>query len=231
MNPVPGAEPYWDEYYEKAAFAQGKEPNRFLQRMLPRVKKGKVLDVAMGEGVNATFLAQKGCSVKGFDISGKAISHAMQLAKDTGVEIEAKRTDLDLFLMGVMEYDSVIMTYFKPVVTRFYGEMVKGLKQGGTLLIESYMMDEMPEGIPKNESYRNFYYGANELLHQLKDLRILFYHEGLVDDRNVVQCLAMKPLDKDAVKYGLFDMHTKQKEVQESPHLKRAEAFFKKKDE
>lgn len=227
---VIGAEDYWNGLYEKSPFAGGKEPNRFLQRMLPRVQKGRILDVAMGEGVNATFLAQKGSQVRGFDISSVAIARSLQLAKDTGVDIEAKRIDLDLFLMGVMEYDSVVMTYFKPSVTRFYGEIIKGLKQGGTLLVESSMIEDMPEGLAKNEAYRNFYYGPNELLQQLKDLRILFYHEGIVDERHVVQCLAMKPLDKDAVKYGLFDMHTKQKATPESPHLRRAEDLFKKKE-
>ena len=229
MSPELDPEIYWDAIYSATAFAGGKEPNSFLQRMLPRIRQGKILDIAMGEGVNAAYLAQKGSHIKGFDISGKAISRAVQLAKDTGVEIEAKRTDLDLFLMGVMEFDSVIMTYFKPSVTRFYGEIIKGLKQGGTLLVESFMTEEMEGGIPKNESFRNFYYGPNELLSQLKDLRILFYHEGLVDQRHLVQCLAMKPLDKDAVKYGLFDMHTKQIPTQESPHLRRAEDLFKKK--
>ena len=153
------------------------------------------------------------------------------MAKETGVTFETKRIDMDLVLFKVMENDSIIMTLFKPSVPRYYSEMIRSLKQGGTLLVESYLIDEMTEGIGKSEAYKNYYFFPNELLNHLRDLRILYYHEGMIDGRHRVQCLAMKPLDKDAVKYGLFDMHVKQKEVTISPQLKMAEAFFKKKDE
>ncbi len=222
------AKSYWERYYAENKFLNGKEPNAFLVKMLPRMQKGKVLDVAMGEGTNAVYLAQKEYKVKGFDISKTAIERSKSLARETGVDIDANFADLDLFLMGLLEYDSIIMTYFKPTVTRYYNSIISALKQGGTLLVHSYSNAEMTEAIGKGEGYRDYFFSANELLRNLQGLRILFYQEGLIDGHHVVQCLAQKPVDKDAAKLGIFDMHTAGHRGEKSKQLELAEKLFKK---
>ncbi len=222
------AKTYWDLHYAEKSFAQGKAPNEFLVEMLPRLEKGKVLDIAMGEGTNAVYMAQKGFQVKGFDISKVAVERARILARDTGVIIDAQSADLDLYLFGIMEYDSIIMTRFRPSVTRYYTNIMSAMKQGATLLIESLGVPEMSEAISTAESYRNLYYSSNEILREIKGLRILFYQEGKVNGQHVVQCLAQKPHDKDASKLKLFDMSTKSKDIESSKHLELAENLFKK---
>lgn len=222
------AKTYWDKLYSEKPFSKGKAPNDFLHQMLPRLEKGKVLDIGMGEGQNAVYLAQKGFQVKGFDISKIAVEHARQLAKDCSVIIDAQTADLDLYLFGIMEYDSIIMTRFRPNVTRYYSSIVSALKQGGTLLIDSYGVAEMGEAIGSDESYRNYYFQSNEILRNLQGLRILFYQEGMVNGHHVVQCLAQKPLDKDAAKLNLFGMSTQKQDVEVSKHLELAEKMFKK---
>jgi tellurite methyltransferase len=222
---------YWDKFYKEKPFRAGKGPNEFLAKMLPRLSKGKALDIGMGEGNNAVYLAMKGFQVKGFDISPVALEHAQKLAKESGVQIEANRADLDLTVLGMMDYDTIIMTNFRPSVTRYYTEIIRSLKQGGTLLIEAPTVEELKELIPDNENFRNIYFRSNELLNELRSLRILFYQESDIDGRHIVQCFAQRPLDKDAVKYNLFDMHSKQKkDTEPTQAMKMAEAFFKKKD-
>lgn len=228
MARMTDAKTYWERYYAEHKFLNGKEPNPFLVQMLPRMQKGKVLDVAMGEGVNASYLAQKGFQVKGFDISKTAIERSKTLAKDTGVEIDANYADLDLFLMGILEFDSIVMTYFKPTVTRYYNSIISALKQGGTLLVHSYTMAEMEEALGKGEDYRDYYFSTNELLRNLQGLRILFYQEAKISGHHVVQCLAQKPVDKDAAKLGIFDMHTSGHRGEKSKQLELAEKLFKK---
>ncbi|MCX6131366.1 MAG: class I SAM-dependent methyltransferase [Proteobacteria bacterium] len=222
------AKTYWDKHYTDTIRADSKAPNDFLVAMLARLERGRVLDVAMGEGANAVYMAQKGFEVKGFDISKVAVERAKQLARDTGVSIEAQVQDLDLHLFGIMEYESIIMTRFRPSVSRYYSNISSALKQGGTLLIESLGIPSMKEAIPQSESYRNIYYASNEILRELSGLRILFYQEGLVDGNYVVQCLAQKPVDKDAAKLKLFNMSTKGKDGDSSRHLELAEQLFKK---
>lgn len=222
------AKKHWDEVFGNNSFAQGREPSDFLQRMLPRLQKGKTLDVGMGEGVNAVYLAKAGFTVKGFDVSPVAVNRAREFAKEQGVAIECQVTDLDLYLFGLMEYDSIIMSFFKPPIQRYYSELIRALKQGGTILVQSYMIGEMSEAIAKDESYRNYYYGTNELLRNLSELQILYYSEAIEGGKHVVQCLARKPLDKDALKYNLFDIHTKNAEKAPSKHLDLIENLFKK---
>jgi tellurite methyltransferase len=220
---------YWNKYYQSYEFKSGKEADVFLQNMLSRMKKGKVLDIGMGEGVNSVHLAKNGFTVKGVDASYVAIERANSFAQTSGVQIEAKVTDLDMFLFGLMEYDSIIMMFYKPSSTRIYSEIVRALKQGGTLLVHSNTSEEMRE-VMGPEDTRNYYYRSNEILHNIKGLRILFYNETMINGKHVVQCLAQKPFDKDASKYNLFGMQTEGEDKGKSAQVKLAESLFKKKD-
>ena len=222
------AKTYWDKHYAEKVFADGKAPNAFLSEMLGRLEPGRVLDIAMGEGANAVYLAQKGFQVQGFDISKIALDRAKTLARDTGVTIEAQSADLDLYLFGIMEYESIVMTRFRPTVSRYYSNIISALKQGGTLLIESLGIPAMREPIPHHENYRNIYFSSNEILREVQGLRILFYQEGLVNNQWVVQCLAQKPVDKDAARLKLFNMATKGKDGDSSKHIELANQLFKK---
>lgn len=222
------AKQYWNDVYTKTPFKFGKAPSDFLVQMFPRLQKGKTLDIAMGEGANAVYLAQKGFQVRGFDISEVAVEHAEKLAKETGVPLEARCADMDLFLMGLLEYDSIIMTRFRPAFPRYYSEIVRALKQGGTLLIDSYGVPEMKEALAKDEDYRNYFFHANEILRNLQGLRILFYQESEVDGHHVVQCLAQKPVSKDADKYSFFGMTTGHQDAERNKQIELAEKFFKK---
>lgn len=222
------ARTFWNQYYADKDF-ENEKPNECLVRMMSHLQKGKVLDLAMGIGVNAIYLAKAGFQVEGFDVSDVAVDKAMACALREEVQIEAIRTDLDMYLMPLMRYDSIVMLNFKPQLKRFYGELFRGLKQGGTLLVSSYGTDEMQEAIGKQDIYKDYYFHSNELLRHLSGLKILFYQELEVDGRHVVQCLAQKPFDKDALKYKLFDMHSENgSEPKKSKHLELAEQLFKK---
>ena len=222
------AKTYWNKHYEQHCFARGKAPSPFLLKMLPRLQQGRVLDIAMGEGANAVYLAQKGCEVEGFDISEVACQRATELARDTGVELQVKCSDVDLYLFGIMQYDTIVMSFFKPAVLRYYPEIIKALKQGGTLLMESYLVGALPAAIPREENYRNFYFNSNEFLPHLKGMQLLYYRETKIDSKECVQCFARKPVDRDAVKYNLFDMHSAKEQQPVSRQLELAEKLFKK---
>jgi SAM-dependent methyltransferase len=195
------AKQYWNTFYEKKSPGTTDDPNTFLVSMIPRLQKGKVFEVAMGDGANGVFLAQNGFEVKGIDISDVAIDLARKRAKKSGVVLDVQDADLDLYLFGLMEFDSIVMTQFRPALTRYYPEILRSLKQGGTLLVDSLLVDEMDEAIGKDEQYRNIYFGPNELLSNLAGLQILFYQEGEVDGQQRVQCLAKKPVDRDSIRY------------------------------
>lgn len=227
---------YWNQFY---ASAESKNPNyiHFLRHSPTHLiadnweilKKGKTLDIGFGLGQDSLFLSKKGFQILGIDFSSEAKQKAEKNISSPEQSIEFKATDIELYLFGLLQYDSIIMNYYRPQNNRIYQEMIKSLKFGGTVLIESYLIDEVNEPLGKEDDYKNFYFKHNELLKHLSPLRILYYNEGLVAGKNRVQCIAQKPTDKDVEKYNLFNMADSPQETKKSAQIELAESLFKKK--
>lgn len=181
----------WEERYAHSNYLFGKEPVLTLKNYISVLQKGKTLDVGMGEGRNAVFLAEQGFTVEGVDCSKKAIEKAKSLADEKKVTIDAKVQNLDFFLMPLMKYDSVIMTYYKPQA-RFFSEIKRGLVHNGTFLLEAYTTEQM-KATPSNPNIDlDQCYKPNEVLTLLKDFHILFYKEIPEGNTHLVQVIAKK---------------------------------------
>ena len=77
----------WNEVYTKR---QGRPShNQFLAERIQGRKPGKALDIGLGEGRNALFLAAQGCEVTGFDISDVGVALAREAAQQRGLKLEA----------------------------------------------------------------------------------------------------------------------------------------------
>lgn len=234
------AEDYWNQFYsfkraQNPLFTEflSEQENTFLKTQIPRLKKGKVLDIGTGNGANALFLAQNQFEVQGIENSEVAISTTKDKLSKAQLQAEIKKADIELHIFGLLQFDSIVMTYYKPQVSRVYDELVRSLKHGGTILIESFLIDEMNEILGPEDSYKNVFFKPNEILKHLSGLRILFYNEGLIDGKQRVQCLAQKPLDKDIEKYNLFNMSSpkdNKEATKASAQMKLAESLFKKKE-
>ena len=74
---------------------RGFEPAQFLVDNIALLPKGRALDVAMGAGQNAIYLAKMGFEVEGVDISPEAVSSALELARKSGVNLRAQVADLE----------------------------------------------------------------------------------------------------------------------------------------
>lgn len=239
------AEDYWNQFYSFSRpqnelfieFLSEKE-NSFLNSQLYRLKKGKALDLGMGKGTNSLFLAANDFEVTGIDSSEVAIHKTKTLFENANLQrsknlkAEFLKTDMELHLFGILQFDTIVMNYYKPQVSRVYDEIQRSLKYGGTVLIESFLIDEMNEILGPEDSYKNMFFKPNEVLKAFSSLRILFYNEGLIDGKQRVQCLAQKPYEKDIEKYNLFNMsHSKDKgeNTPLSAQRKLAESLFKKK--
>lgn len=182
----------WESRYAGTGYLFGKEPIVSLKSFVQNLKTGKVLDVAMGEGRNAVFLAEKGFQVEGLDCSNKAVEKAKALAAEKKVSFEVKTQNLDFFLMPLMKYDSIVMSYFKPL-TRFFSEIKRGLVMGGTVLFEGYTTEHLKLQNPPNPLIDfEQCYKPNELLVQLKDFQILYYHEMAEGNSSIVRAIAKK---------------------------------------
>ena len=166
----------WDKRFRGKEFALGKEANPFLRRHIRLLPKGKALDIAAGEGRNAVFLAQHGFDVDAVDISEMGLRKARRLAKEMGVKIHTILVDLNTFQIGKNQYDLIADFYF--LNRRLIPGIKKGLKKGGRVIFETYLLEQrtLGTGGPKQVKY---FLKPNELLRLFQDFRILFYREGI----------------------------------------------------
>jgi len=165
----------WDKRFGEKEFALGKEPNPFLKKNIHLLPRGKALDIATGEGRNAVFLVQHGFEVDAVDISEKGLRKARQLAQKKGVKINTFAVDLDRFQIEKERYDLIANFYF--LKRRLIPRIKKGLRKGGRVIFETYILDhrELGTGGPKQAKY---FLKPNELIRFFKNFRILFYREG-----------------------------------------------------
>jgi SAM-dependent methyltransferase len=166
----------WDERFGKKDFALGKEPNPFLKKHIRLLPKGRALDIASGEGRNAVFLAQHGFEVDAADISERGLKKAQALARKKGVEIQPFLVDLDQYQIEKERYDLIANFYF--LKRRLIPRIKKGLKKGGKVIFETYLLEHrtLGTGGPRQAKY---FLKPNELLRLFKGFRILFYREGI----------------------------------------------------
>jgi 2-polyprenyl-3-methyl-5-hydroxy-6-metoxy-1,4-benzoquinol methylase len=114
-------------------------PNEFLVQMAKDRKKGTALDVGMGQGRNAIWLAQQGWEVTGFDPAEKAVALAQELAGKAGVRIRTEIKGMEDFDFGERRWDLILMSY---VGARGVVEKIQhGLKPGGILVVEGFHKD------------------------------------------------------------------------------------------
>jgi SAM-dependent methyltransferase len=169
----------WDERFKGREFAFGKEANPFLRRYIRLLPKGKALDIATGEGRNAVFLAQHGFDVDAVDISERGLNKARKLAHEMGVKIHTVLSDLDTYQIDEERYDLIADFYF--LRRSLIPKMKKGLKRGGRIIFETYILEHrnLDTSGPKQAKY---FLKANELLRFFQGFRILFYREGIYEE-------------------------------------------------
>ncbi len=172
---VESAEKRWNEKYKSKESAPGGAVNPLLKRHIRLIPRGKALDIAAGNGRNAVFLAQHGFDVEAVDISSVGLRQARRVARDQGVKIKTVHADLDHFQIEKERYDLITEFYF--LDRRLIPRIRKGLKKGGKIFFETYLLDQkLLEGGPKNPRYL---LKPNELLRLFAGFRILLYREGV----------------------------------------------------
>jgi tellurite methyltransferase len=159
------------------------KPSQFLVENINLLPKGKALDIAMGSGRNALYLASQGFKVEGVDISSEAVRKALDTADKNGVRINAHVIDLEKSDYRVERdiYDLVIC--FNYLYHPLIPIIKDGLKKGGMIVYETYLIEQAQFGKPKNPAYLLKH---NELLDMFRDFRCLRYREGIIEGRGAV---------------------------------------------
>lgn len=166
-------------------------PAKFLVKNAGLLPKGRVLDIAMGDGRNAIFLAALGFQAEGVDISPESVKKAEDTATIQGVEVAARVVDLEKeSFIQPDSYDLIIC--FRYLQRSLIPHIKTGLREGGIVVYETYTIDQLQFGKPKNP---DFLLKHNELLNLFRDFHCIKYHEGIFEDKKAVAgIIARKPL-------------------------------------
>jgi len=139
---------FWNRFFTAPNPGFNTEPNAFLVSVAEKRKPGRALDIGMGEGRNALYLAKLGWDVTGFDPAEKAVALADERAKKLGVKLTTKvalDTDFDF---GTEQWDLILYSWVSPFASA--KKAIAGLKPGGIVVLESGSMlfprkDVLPE--------------------------------------------------------------------------------------
>lgn len=114
-----------------------KAPNQFLAKTVAEVEPGRALALAMGQGRNAVYLASKGWTVTGVDMSDEGIQQARAAAADAGVKLEAVVANVDEYDFGEAQWDLVTMIYAGSS-DDWLKRIVKSMRPGGLFVLEHF---------------------------------------------------------------------------------------------
>jgi SAM-dependent methyltransferase len=117
-----------------------KEVNSFLAEAIKGRKPGKAVDVGMGQGRNAIYMAKMGWKVTGFDIADEAIKYAKAQTKLQHVHIKTVLKGSEEFDFGKEKWDLISFIYEGCLedVPGLLERMKTGLKKGGILVFEFF---------------------------------------------------------------------------------------------
>ena len=129
------------------------KPNQLLVSAVEGVKPGRALDVGMGQGRNALFLAGKGWDVTGFDVADVGLKQARQSASATGAKITTVHASDEEFDFGRERWDLIAIIY--AIEKRSVHRVRDAFRPGGLVVIEAGH---------RETSNAEFDYHTNELL-------------------------------------------------------------------
>jgi SAM-dependent methyltransferase len=130
----------FDRIYASDAPSFRTEPSALLLEITAHLLPGRALDVCMGEGRNALYLARQGWDVTGFDVSEVGLGRARERAVQEGLELNAVNTTHDAFAYGVSRW-GLIALFYAPVsleTPEYAAVLADALEPGGLVVIESF---------------------------------------------------------------------------------------------
>jgi tellurite methyltransferase len=158
------------------------EPAQFLVENIGLLPRGRVLDLAMGNGRNAIYLAKAGFEVEGVDMSPEAVNMALQSSQEAGVIIKAQIADLESnYQIEKDAFDAIIC--FNYLQRSLIPQIKDGLCPGGMVMYETFIVDQAQFGKPQNPDYLLKH---NELLDMFGNFRCLYYREGIIENRKAI---------------------------------------------
>ncbi len=170
----------WDKRYSVENYVYGEEPNEFFKEQIDKLKPGKILLPAEGEGRNAVYAAGLGWDVTAFDSSGEGKKKALQLAAKNNVSINYTVTSFEEF-QSEDEFDVIALIYAHTKNRHTnHGRLANFLSQNGMVILEGFSKEQFGKntGGPKN-------------------IDMLFSKEELFSDFNYLKSIKFMELERE----------------------------------
>ncbi|MGE0811091.1 MAG: class I SAM-dependent methyltransferase [Immundisolibacter sp.] len=169
----------WEARYQAGTAAYAAQPSAFVLDWLPRLPRGRALDVACGLGATAIALAEAGFDVTAVDIAPTALARARTEAERRGVTVDWQCADLSDLRLPPAQYDLIVNIHY--VNRDLTAQFAEALRPGGHVLFEQHLRWPTPVDGPGSDHFR---LRPGELRHLLWQLDILHYAEGPFDGRD-----------------------------------------------
>jgi SAM-dependent methyltransferase len=149
---------YWDQRYGGDPVWSG-NPNPTLVRYAADLPPGTALDLGSGEGADVLWLASRGWTVTGADISPVALRRSAELAGRAGAQIAARirwqQADALTWAPPEQRFDLVCAQFLHlPTAAResLHRRLAAAVRPGGTLLVVGHHpadLDTVPRPFPR----------------------------------------------------------------------------------
>jgi SAM-dependent methyltransferase len=167
----PRTRDFWNGKFKDPNTAYRRQPSPLLVESIRGRKPGTAIDLGMGDGRNAVYLALQGWQVTGVDLSDVAVAQARQHAADGGVKLEAILDGLDHYDFGRNRWDLITLFYvhawYEGAWPRSTERIREALKPGGLLVMEGFAGEE------------RFMFQSNQLLRDFDDLHVVRYQDTM----------------------------------------------------
>jgi SAM-dependent methyltransferase len=142
----------WDEFFARVDLDDERwQPNALLVEIVHEREPGRALDIGMGQGRNALYLAERGWQVTGIDISSEGVRLTQLQARERGVQIDARLVDARKFELGIERWDLIVCSYIHELALTRADDIVASLAPGGLLVIEGFVQGAEVEALGRRE--------------------------------------------------------------------------------
>jgi rhodanese-related sulfurtransferase len=149
-------------------------PTPWLVDNFHSLPKGIALDIAMGNGRNAIYLATRGFDVDGVDVDPDVVTKARATARRFHAPIRAIIGNVEdgTYIIPMEAYDVIVVFNFlhRPL----FRDIKDGLKPGGVVVFQTYLEEQLRFGKPRNPAHL---LKSGELASVFSDFEVLSLNE------------------------------------------------------
>ena len=133
--------PTGDGFESQRHHEHGLAPSSFLVKNFALLPKGLALDLGMGEGRNAIYLATRGFDVDGVEADPQAVAQARIAARRLGAPIRALVGNAEdgTYIVPIDSYDVIVV--FNYLHRPLFKDIREGVVPGGVVVYQTFATD------------------------------------------------------------------------------------------